>query len=86
MPEDRQEKHRQEKHGQEERGQEKHEQEEHDGERTGEQQPPRGAPRCPRCGATDGEVLSLFGSQAMTLQYRCRACGTIYEAIKYDRP
>ena len=45
---------------------------------------PRAAPRCPHCAATDGEVLSLFGTQAMTLQYRCRACGTIYEAIKYD--
>jgi hypothetical protein len=21
----------------------------------------------------------------MTLQYRCRACGSFYEAIKYDR-
>jgi rubredoxin len=30
-------------------------------------------------------VLSLFGTQAMTLQYRCRACGTVYEAIKYDQ-
>ena len=45
---------------------------------------PRTSPRCPHCRATDGEVLSLFGTQAMTLQYRCRACGTIYEAIKYD--
>jgi hypothetical protein len=29
-------------------------------------------------------VISLFGTQAMTLQYRCRACGTCYEALKYD--
>jgi DNA-directed RNA polymerase subunit RPC12/RpoP len=29
-------------------------------------------------------VLSLFGTQAITLQYRCRGCGTIFEAIKYD--
>jgi uncharacterized Zn finger protein len=46
---------------------------------------PRSAPRCPHCGSTDAEVISLFGTQAMTLQYRCRACGTCYEAIKYDR-
>jgi len=28
-------------------------------------------------------VISLFGTQAMTLQYRCRKCGTYFEAIKY---
>ena len=49
-----------------------------------DQEQPRSSPRCPHCGATDAEVLSLFGTQAMTLQYRCRACATIYEAIKYD--
>jgi uncharacterized Zn finger protein len=48
--------------------------------------PPRSAPRCPRCGATDGEVISLFGTQAMTLQYRCRRCGDLYEALKYESP
>lgn len=47
---------------------------------------PRSPPKCPRCGSTDGEVISLFGTQAMTLQYRCRTCGTTYEAIKYDKP
>jgi DNA-directed RNA polymerase subunit RPC12/RpoP len=30
-------------------------------------------------------VISLFGTQAMTLQYRCRQCGTVFEAVKYDR-
>jgi rubredoxin len=49
-----------------------------------EQEEPRPSPRCPHCGATKAEVLSLFGTQAMTLQYRCRACGTVYEAIKYS--
>jgi rubredoxin len=48
-----------------------------------EQEEPRQPPRCPHCHATDAEILSLFGTQAMTLQYRCRACGTIYEAVKY---
>ena len=53
---------------------------------TGGQQPeqPRSSPRCPSCGATESEVISLFGTQAMTLQYRCRGCGDFYEALKYD--
>ncbi len=42
------------------------------------------APRCTHCGAHDAEVISLFGTQAMTLQYKCRRCGTLFEAIKYD--
>jgi hypothetical protein len=41
-------------------------------------------PRCPHCHAADSDVISLFGTQAMTLQYRCRACGTCYEALKYE--
>jgi uncharacterized Zn finger protein len=44
---------------------------------------PRPAPRCPHCGATRGTVISLFGTQAMTLQYRCERCGDVYEALKY---
>jgi hypothetical protein len=50
-----------------------------------EAEAPRSAPRCPFCASHDAEVISLFGTQAMTLQYRCRACGSLYEAIKYDR-
>jgi hypothetical protein len=50
-----------------------------------EAEAPRGAPKCPFCASPDAEVISLFGTQAMTLQYRCRACGSLYEAIKYDR-
>jgi uncharacterized Zn finger protein len=50
-----------------------------------EAEQPRSAPRCPFCDSEDAEVISLFGTQAMTLQYRCRACGSFYEAIKYDR-
>jgi DNA-directed RNA polymerase subunit RPC12/RpoP len=45
---------------------------------------PRAEPRCPHCAERDAEVISLFGTQAMTLQYRCRRCGTLFEAIKYD--
>jgi len=44
----------------------------------------RSDPRCPHCRERDAEVISLFGTQAMTLQYRCRKCGTLFEAIKYD--
>jgi hypothetical protein len=28
-------------------------------------------------------VISLFGTQAMLLQYRCRSCGSYFEANKY---
>ena len=49
-----------------------------------EAEAPRSAPRCPHCGSAEGEVISLFGTQAMTLQYRCPRCGTCYEAIKYE--
>jgi DNA-directed RNA polymerase subunit RPC12/RpoP len=45
---------------------------------------PRAAPRCPHCAERDAEVISLFGTQAMTLQYRCRNCRTLFEAIKYE--
>jgi uncharacterized Zn finger protein len=45
---------------------------------------PRSDPRCPHCHLTGAEVISLFGTQAMTLQYRCRNCGTVFEAIKYE--
>jgi transcription elongation factor Elf1 len=38
---------------------------------------------CPFCGSEDAEVISLFGSQVMTLQCKCRACGTFFEASKY---
>ena len=45
---------------------------------------PRSEPTCPHCKVSDAVVISLFGTQAMTLQYRCRKCGTLFEAIKYD--
>lgn len=44
----------------------------------------RDAPRCPGCGSRDVEVISLFGQRAITLQYRCRRCGTPFEALKYE--
>ena len=42
-----------------------------------------GGSTCPFCQATDTEVISLFGSQVMTMQCKCRACGSFYEASKY---
>jgi hypothetical protein len=39
--------------------------------------------RCPFCKATDTEIISLFGSQVMTMQCKCRACGSFFEASKY---
>jgi transcription elongation factor Elf1 len=39
--------------------------------------------RCPFCESNDTEVISLFGSQVMTLQCKCHACGTFFEASKY---
>jgi ring-1,2-phenylacetyl-CoA epoxidase subunit PaaD len=45
---------------------------------------PRSAPRCPHCGVRDAEIISLFGTQAISLQYRCRACGEVFEAVKYE--
>jgi uncharacterized Zn finger protein len=45
---------------------------------------PRSDPKCPHCSKREAEVISLFGTQAMTLQYRCRACGTLFEAVKYE--
>jgi len=28
-------------------------------------------------------VISLFGTQAISMQYRCRKCGTYFEGLKY---
>jgi hypothetical protein len=41
-------------------------------------------PRCPFCGSTDTELLSLFGSQLLTDQRYCRACHTPFEHISKD--
>jgi transcription elongation factor Elf1 len=40
-------------------------------------------PRCPFCKSDDTEVISLFGSQVMTMQCKCHACGSFFEASKY---
>jgi hypothetical protein len=40
-------------------------------------------PLCPFCKSADTEVISLFGSQVMTMQCKCHACGSFFEASKY---
>lgn len=40
--------------------------------------------RCPFCGSTDCEMLSLFGQQLLTVQYYCRGCRTPFERVKDD--
>ena len=37
---------------------------------------------CPRCGATDTEVVSEFGSTACKASYRCRDCLEPFEYFK----
>jgi hypothetical protein len=44
---------------------------------------PRPGPRSPHSASTPGAVISLFGSQAVTAQFRCAVCGDCFEALKY---
>lgn len=39
---------------------------------------------CPFCEAEKAELISLFGSQLLTSQYRCRECGSYFEAVRRD--
>ncbi len=41
---------------------------------------------CLYCDSTAVERLALFGGQLMTSQYRCRACGSIFEQIRWGAP
>ncbi len=38
---------------------------------------------CPFCGSRDTELFSLFGSSALTSQYYCRGCRTVFERVKW---
>jgi rubredoxin len=40
------------------------------------------APACPHCGAGDSERVGQWGGQLITSQWRCRACGTYFEALR----
>ena len=41
-------------------------------------------PGCPFCESTDGELVGQWGGQLVTAQWRCRACGSYFEAIRRD--
>jgi ribosomal protein L37AE/L43A len=41
-------------------------------------------PACPFCGAGDAERVGLYGGQIITAQWRCRACGSYFEALRED--
>jgi hypothetical protein len=46
---------------------------------------PDGVYPCPFCAAPETEEVSLFGSQLLTSQYRCRRCGSYFEGLREDR-
>ncbi len=43
---------------------------------------------CPFCDAGDLEQVGQWGGQMITAQWRCRACGSYFEAIRdaFDEP
>jgi len=44
-----------------------------------------GGPSCPFCDSAETELVSLFGSQLLVSQHRCRACRSYFEALRDDR-
>jgi rubredoxin len=40
---------------------------------------------CPFCEADKAQLISIFGSQLLLSQYRCRVCGTYFEGVREDR-
>lgn len=38
---------------------------------------------CPFCGSEETELVSLFGSSALTSQYYCHGCRTGFERVKW---
>jgi transposase-like protein len=43
-------------------------------------------PACPFCGSNETELMSLFGSSALTSQYYCRGCRSAFEQVKWGTP
>jgi ribosomal protein L37AE/L43A len=41
-------------------------------------------PACPFCDAPDVERLAQWGGQMITSQWRCRACGSYFEALREE--
>ena len=52
-------------------------------ETAGERESEDPTARCPFCRSDNTQVISLFGSQVMTMQCKCRSCGSFFEASKY---
>ena len=44
-----------------------------------------GAVECPFCRGREAEMVSLFGSQLIVSQFRCRRCGAYFESVREDR-
>jgi hypothetical protein len=43
------------------------------------------SPPCPFCNAMGAELVSPFGCQHLTNQWRCYACRSYFEAVRDDR-
>jgi acyl-CoA thioesterase FadM len=43
-----------------------------------------GAPACPFCASGEVERVGQWGGQMITAQWRCRACGSYFEAVRDD--
>jgi transposase-like protein len=41
-----------------------------------------GEPTCPFCDAASVERVAQWGGQMITAQWRCRACGSYFEALR----
>ena len=41
-------------------------------------------PDCPFCSSHDCELVSQFGGQIITAQWRCGACNSYFEAVRED--
>jgi transposase-like protein len=39
-------------------------------------------PACPFCEASDVERIGQWGGQMITSQWRCKACGSYFEAVR----
>ena len=39
---------------------------------------------CPFCDAPEAERVGQWGGQIITSQWRCRACGSYFEAVRDD--
>jgi ribosomal protein L37AE/L43A len=40
------------------------------------------APACPFCDGVDVERIGQWGGQMITSQWRCRECGSYFEAVR----